>query len=79
MTGWEYLIYAVVMMVVSYALTPKPPKPPPPEVQQLSDIPVAEQGTAIPVLFGTMEVKGPNVTWYGDVSLGRIRSDGGGK
>ena len=41
------------------------------------DVPVAESGKAIPVLFGTRVVNQPNVVWYGDVKTTEIRQSSG--
>lgn len=79
MTGLEFFIYSVVMLAVSYALAPKPPSPSPPAVQQLSDVPVAERGKPIPVVFGTVSVKGANIIWYGQMSTSKIQTKSGGK
>ena len=35
--------------------------------------PTAEEGRAIPVVFGTVLVTGPNVTWYGDLHASPIK------
>ena len=43
------------------------------------DIPTAEEGRPIPVLFGTVLVKGPNVVWSGDLDVDPIREKGGKK
>jgi len=37
------------------------------------DVPTAEEGRAVPILFGTRRVSGPNVVWYGDISATAIR------
>lgn len=41
--------------------------------------PVAEEGLEIPVLFGTRDLNGPNVVWYGDLKTVAIKSKGGKK
>ena len=69
----EMFIYAVVMLVVSYALAPKPPNAKPAAFDDL-DAPVAEQGKPIPVVFGTVTVKGLNIIWYGNLSTKKIKS-----
>jgi hypothetical protein len=46
-------------------LTYKAPEPPVPPPQAISFIPTAEQGKAIPVVFGTRIVTQPNVVWWG--------------
>lgn len=53
------------MMVISYALAPKPKQPKPEAAKQMDD-PVAEAGIERPVLFGTMIMKQLNVLWFGD-------------
>ena len=47
----------------------------------LGDIqaPTAEEGREIPVLFGTRDVKGPNVVWYGDFAAVAVKKKGGKK
>lgn len=58
------LIIALALMVVAYLIMPKP-KQASPEVQDMED-PTAEAGRPIPVLFGTMTIKGLNVLWFGE-------------
>ncbi len=41
--------------------------------------PTAEEGIEIPVLFGTRDLNGPNVVWYGDLKTVAIKSKGGKK
>ena len=43
------------------------------------DIPTAQEGRAIPVVFGTVTVRGPNVVWYGDLYAKPIKKKGGKK
>lgn len=75
---WVQLIILVVSYIVSVALAPKPPKPKPAALNDF-DIPVAEQGRPIPVIFGTVLVTGPNVMWYGDLRTTPIVVSGGKK
>ena len=75
---WWYVVAFVVALVVGYAMIPKPQSQPP---AGLGDIkaPTAEEGREIPVLFGTRDIEGPNVVWYGDLKTVAIRKKGGKK
>jgi hypothetical protein len=75
---WWYLAVFVVALVAAYALAPKPQSQPP---AGLGDIqaPTAEEGREIPVLFGTRDLRGPNVVWYGHLRTVAIRKKGGKK
>jgi hypothetical protein len=75
---WAQVLWWVVTAVVSYALSPRPKSAPPPGVGQF-EAPTAEEGREIPVLFGTREISGPNIVWYGDVKTVAIRTKGGKK
>lgn len=59
------LLLAIIFNVIAYLLAPKPKKTKPPEVKDL-DNPTADAGRPIPVVFGTVTVKGLNVLWFGD-------------
>ena len=77
MTGLEYLIYAVVMMVVSYAITiPMQPKPQNAIAGRL-DVPTATAGDNIPVVFGTVLIKQVNIIDYGDARTTPIKTKSG--
>ncbi len=73
---WVQLVLLVLSAVVSAMLAPKPPAP---KKAALGDfqVPTAEQDRVIPVVFGKVRIKGPNVVWYGDLSTIPIK--GGGK
>lgn len=78
---WPELVTAFVMMIVSNALQSiglKKVEQKTPEAGKL-DIPTAEEGGSIPVIFGTCMVKSSNVVWYGDSDTKPIKSGGGGK
>jgi hypothetical protein len=64
--GWFiWLLVAIAFQVIAFLLRPKPKTQKPPEAQDLEN-PVAERGKPVPVVFGTVIVKGLNVLWYGD-------------
>lgn len=77
----QFLVYLAVLLLatyVSYALAPKPPKP---KSAQLEDfeIPTAQQGRPIPVVFGSPTITGPNVVWYGDLNVKDVKVSGPSK
>lgn len=76
--AWIAAIIFVVALVVAVAMMPKPQSQPP---AGLGDIkaPTAEEGREIPVLFGTRDIEGPNVVWYGDFEAVAIKKKGGKK
>lgn len=64
--GWFLpLILAIVFNVIHFLLTPKPKKAQPPEVKDLED-PTADPSRKIPVVFGTVKIKGLNVVAFHD-------------
>lgn len=75
---WGYLAVFVLALVASYALAPKPQSQPSPLLDDI-EFPKAEAGAGIPVLFGTREMRSPNVLWYGDFRTVAIKSKGGKK
>lgn len=68
----------IVSALISYALTPKP-KPPKPASITDFDVPTAEEGREIPVVFGELWIPDANVLWYGDLRSEPIRKKGGKK
>lgn len=75
---WWYIAAFAVALVASFALAPKPQSQPPPSLDDIQT-PTAEAGIEIPVLFGTRDMNGPNVLWYGDLKTSAIKSKGGKK
>lgn len=74
-------ILALVLMVVSTIISMVfRPKPIPPAAAALSDftVPTADPGRPIPIIFGTVLVKGPNVVWFGDLRTVPIQAPSGG-
>lgn len=72
---WVQIGIMIVSAIISYALTPKPPTPKPAALSDF-DVPTAEEGRPIPVIFGTVWIKSPNVLWYGDLRATPIKSGG---
>lgn len=64
------LVTALALTALSYALSPRP-KTERPQAAGLDefDIPTAEEGRPIPVVFGTVLLTGPNVVWAGDLRV----------
>lgn len=67
----EYIFAAVIALFI-VASMPKPKSQPPQELANFN-VPTAEEGRAIPVLFGTRVIEGPNVVWYGDFKSEEIK------
>ena len=70
------LIIAAVLTAVAVSQAPTPAQPPP---ASLSDFnaPTAEPGRPIPVVYGTVKLKAPNVVWYGDLDYEPVKTNGG--
>lgn len=75
---WFLVALFIGSLVLGMLLAPKPQNA---KASGLGDItaPIAEEGVEIPVLFGTRDFNGPNVIWYGDLSVQPIKSKGGKK
>lgn len=74
----EFLAYLAVMIVgslIAVALAPKPPKQKAPTLADF-DLPTAEEGRAIPWIFGTYRITDPNIIWYGDLEVRSKTKDG---
>lgn len=73
----EIFIY-LALLVLTIALAPKPVEPKPASLTDF-DIPTADNNRPIPVVFGTVVIKGANVVWYGDLVTSPIYKKGGKK
>lgn len=73
---WFFVVF-IVAALLAVALAPKP------ENQNAQpeefETPTANEGDAIPVLFGTRDIGRQNTVWYGDVKTVAIRKKGGKK
>lgn len=65
------LLISIAINIVAYLILPKPKSPKPPAAQDL-DNPTAEAGRPIPVVFGTLTVKGGNILWFGNKKTERV-------
>ena len=72
---WFQIALFIISTVVSILLAPKPQAPKPASLSDF-DIPTAEEGRPIPVVFGTVTVTGTNVVWYGDLRVKPIKKKG---
>lgn len=71
---WFAVVF-IVAFAVAYATMPKPQGPTLGTVES----PTAEEGRAIPVLFGTRVISSVNVVWYGDIRTEAVKKKGGKK
>lgn len=67
MAWWLIVVAAIASVAISLLLAPKIKTPKPEAAKDLED-PTAEAGRPIPVVFGTVTVKGLNLLWYGNKS-----------
>jgi hypothetical protein len=70
--GWWFIVIFVVTIVSAIMLAPKPPKDRGPATLADFDIPTAEDGRPMPIIFGTVLFKSPNNIWYGDLATHKI-------
>ncbi len=71
-----FLIMMVIQVAVTFALALLQPKPDieGQRAKGLGDFqfPTATENRMIPILWGTMDIRGPNVTWYGDLKSRKV-------
>lgn len=76
--GFWFTLFLFVGTTVVSALLQKRPKDASPASNGEFQVPTAEEGRAIPVAFGTCQLKGPNVVWWGDLKIDPIKKKSGG-
>ncbi len=69
---WLQLAFYVVTLALSVALAPKPPRNRPATLEDF-ELPTAEEDRPVPILFGTKRITGPNVLWFGDLSVSKLK------
>lgn len=65
MAWFTQLLIGLALSIISYLIAPKPKAPQPPETRDMEN-PVAQAGMPIPVVFGSVTVKGLNILWWGE-------------
>ncbi len=75
---WQFIVGVGAAFLATFAVRPKPQSQPPAALEDVT-APTAEEGRAVPVLFGCRDIRGSNVVWYGDLRTTRIKSKGGNK
>jgi len=72
---WALIFGWIISAAVSFLLTPKPQTPNRRQIEAATEaeVPVAKEGGAIAVVFGTVWIKNPTVVWYGDLRAEPIR------
>lgn len=71
-----YIVAAIVVVILAFALQPKPPQITPPSLDDLK-APVITQGKPIVKVFGKRIITGPNIVWYGDLAYNKVKVKGG--
>lgn len=74
---WNFVLW-IVTSLLSSLLKPKPEQPKPAALSDF-DLPTAEEGRPIPVIFGSPTIRGANVVWYGDLGTRPIKTKSGKK
>lgn len=67
MPFWLVIGLAIAAVALTFLLAPRIKAPKPEAAKDLED-PTTEAGRPVPVVFGTITVKGLNVLWYGEKS-----------
>jgi len=76
--AWVAYVFYIAMFAVAVYSVMNAPKAPDATVQT-ADAPTASEGRPIPVVFGTVLIRDPNIVWYGDLNTIPIVSSGGKK
>ncbi len=67
------IIIMIILMVVSYALMPKPKMNNAAAKPAELNVPTVSPGRPMPVLFGRVTLQDPNVLWHGGKVANAIR------
>jgi hypothetical protein len=73
---WIYLIVMLVVLIATVALMPKPKSQTPPALGDFQ-VPTAEDGRDVSMIFGTVWIDDPNILNYGALTTRPIHATGG--
>lgn len=65
MAWFVQLLIGLVINIIAYLIMPKPKQPRPEAAKDLEN-PVAEAGKPLPVVSGSVTVKGMNILYFGE-------------
>lgn len=75
---WPAIVVAILVSAASAAISYSLMKAPKDVADDSrKDLPVAQDGKPIPVIFGTVKIKDINILWFGDISVHEIIDNGG--
>lgn len=66
------MVVAVALAVLAFVFAPKPSSPKNDASRDL-EVPTAEAGRPVPVIFGDMTIKGPNCLGYWEISKETVK------
>lgn len=77
MNPWIIALYVFYGAMIGYSIyvarkQPRNTGQKPPGIEEIN-VPVAEEGREIPLLVGTRDLNGPNVSWYGSFRTQAIK------
>jgi len=77
----KFMWWFVATLVIAAIFTSQTPKTQTQKPAGLNEVnvPTAEEGREIPVLFGQRDLQGANVVWYGHLKTTAIKKSGGKK
>lgn len=67
------IVFWLATTIISSALAPKPKSNIRPATLGDFQVPTAEEGRPISVLFGTRDCKAPQSVWYGDLKTKKVK------
>lgn len=70
------VILAISLIATAVALQVRPPEQKPASFEDIN-LPTADEGRPIPVVYGTYLVQAPNVVWWGNPSTEPVRTKSG--
>lgn len=66
------IVSVVISALISFFMAPKPIVSPD-AVKEDFSVPETQDGSSIPIIFGTVYIDAANIAWYGDVDTKPIK------